>query len=173
MIFSQIFEQTTSNHCTNTIYREAVRAIIINNQKILLVHSEKGDYKFPGGGLEDNETHSQGLVREVKEETGYVNCRVQTKVGFISEKTVDVDDDNQLFQMMSHYYLCELIDEQKIDQQLEAYELAQQFTAKWVSLDDAIKQNESLLNESQNNRWLPRETFVLKALKKYYGQHLK
>ena len=169
MIFNKVIEQSTSNNCTNFIFREAVRGIIIQNKQILLVHTNKGDYKFPGGGLEDNETHFQGLIREIKEETGYVNCRVHMKVGMICEKKVDVDDEKTLFQMISHYYLCELIDKEKINQQLEAYELAQKFTAKWVSLDDALKQNESLLNGVQNNEWLPRETFVLKELKKIYG----
>ena len=52
-------------------YREAARGIIIENNQILLVFSEKfKDYKLPGGGLEKNENFEQALLREVKEETG-------------------------------------------------------------------------------------------------------
>lgn len=51
--------------------REAVRAIILSNKGIALVKSEKeGYYKFPGGGIENGETHVQTLKRETKEETG-------------------------------------------------------------------------------------------------------
>ncbi|MFJ7663991.1 NUDIX hydrolase [Lysinibacillus sp. NPDC097162] len=167
MIFNKIFEESNIKNDSNMISREAVRAIIVNENRILLVHSNKGDFKFPGGGLEDNETHEEGLVREVKEETGYMNCRVQNKVGFVCEKKMDENDDNTLFKMASHYYFCELINDARIAQQLDAYESLQQFTARWVSIDEAIKQNESLINVSDNNRWLRRETFVLKELKNF------
>jgi len=37
-----------------------------------MVRSQKyGEYKFPGGGIERNETHAEALIREVMEETGY------------------------------------------------------------------------------------------------------
>ncbi len=36
-----------------------------------------------------------------------------------------------------------------IAQQLDAYESAQQFTAMWVSIDEAIKQNESLIKTAE------------------------
>ncbi|MFJ7405043.1 MULTISPECIES: NUDIX hydrolase [unclassified Lysinibacillus] len=167
MIFNKIFEESNIKNYNNTMSREAVRAIIVNENRILLVHSNRGDFKFPGGGLEDNETHEEGLVREVKEETGYMNCRVQNKVGFVCEKKMDEYDDNTLFKMTSHDYFCELLNDLMIAQQLDAYESAQQFTAMWVSIDEAIKQNESLINAANNNSWLQRETFVLKELKKY------
>ncbi len=47
--------------------REAVRAVVIRDGKILMLHSNKGDFKFPGGGVESGETHKQGLIREVLE----------------------------------------------------------------------------------------------------------
>lgn len=42
----------------NNITREAVKGIIFRKNKILLIHSRvNNDYKFPGGGIEKNETH--------------------------------------------------------------------------------------------------------------------
>ncbi|MBI6015060.1 NUDIX domain-containing protein, partial [Clostridium perfringens] len=39
---------------------------------ILLDISNRGDYKFPGGGVEKGETPEETLRREVQEETGYI-----------------------------------------------------------------------------------------------------
>jgi len=166
--FNKIFEETKNKNFKSTIQREAVRAIIMNNNHILLVQSNKGDYKFPGGGVEENESHSNGLIREVREETGYINCIVKDKVGIVIERNVDDYDSAVLFQMNSHYYLCELKNEEKVSQQLDEYESLLNFTPKWVSLDDAINQNENLIKEFEKNSWLKRETFVLKELKKIF-----
>ncbi|MBT2679317.1 NUDIX domain-containing protein [Bacillus sp. ISL-35] len=148
-----------------TIERVATRAIIMTNNRILLVQSNRGDYKFPGGGLDENETHEECLMREVREETGYVNCTVKDKVGTIIERKMDEYEDHTLFQMTSHYYLCELETDEKESQQLDDYEAKLEFTAKWVSLEEAITQNETLINKLEKNSWLKRETSVLKHLR--------
>ncbi|MCP8615695.1 NUDIX hydrolase [Salirhabdus salicampi] len=165
MNFNKILEEPKIKNFMGTIQREAVRAILITNNNILLVQSNRGDYKFPGGGVEDNESHYNGLIREVREETGYINCIVKDKVGIVIERKVDEYDNNVLFQMTSHYYFCELTNEEKLTQQLDDYESILGFTPKWVSLDDAIKQNENLIKEFEKNSWLKRETFVLKEVK--------
>ncbi|CAM3812242.1 NUDIX hydrolase [Mesobacillus thioparans] len=152
------FERTTE--------RVAVRAIIMVNNHILMVQSNKGDYKFPGGGLENNETLEDCLKREVREETGYINCLVKDKVGTVIERNMDEYEKHALFQMTSHYYLCELTTNEKEPQQLDDYEAKLEFTAKWVSLKEAIDQNERLIEKHERNSWLKRETFVLKELEK-------
>ncbi len=53
--------------------RQAVRAIIIEDDKILVMHRDKyGDKYFTlvGGRINDGETQEQALVREIREETG-------------------------------------------------------------------------------------------------------
>ena len=46
--------------------RNAVRAIISNEQgNLLLIKSNLGDYKFPGGGIEEGENEKQALIREI------------------------------------------------------------------------------------------------------------
>lgn len=50
-----------------------VSAIILRDNKILLIHRRKNGeeyWVFPGGGVEDTETAEKGIIREVKEETG-------------------------------------------------------------------------------------------------------
>ncbi len=57
----------------NEFSRPSVRAIIIKDGKVAMVHSLKYDYyKFPGGGIEPGETQRQTLVREPLEEAGLV-----------------------------------------------------------------------------------------------------
>jgi len=56
--------------------RLSARAIIIHDGKILLNHRPDsctcpGYCNFPGGGIEQDETAKQAVVREVLEETGY------------------------------------------------------------------------------------------------------
>jgi 8-oxo-dGTP pyrophosphatase MutT (NUDIX family) len=51
---------------SNIILRNAVRAVIIDNHKILMAYLVKtGEYKFPGGGVEENETSEEALKREI------------------------------------------------------------------------------------------------------------
>ncbi|MDF2066801.1 NUDIX domain-containing protein [Bacillus sp. Cr_A10] len=167
MIFNKVIEVQHVQGDIKVNYREAIRAIIFHKNKILLVHSNKGDYKFPGGGVEGDESHSECLIREVAEETGYINCIIKDKLGSVIERKLDEFDNNALFQMTSHYYLCELINDKRIAQQLDKYESAQEFRPEWVSLHDAIEQNEKIINsfDIEKNGWVKREIFVLKKLK--------
>ena len=55
------------------IFNIRITGILIENHEILLVQqklSDKRNWSLPGGRLERGETLSQGLIREMKEETG-------------------------------------------------------------------------------------------------------
>ncbi|MEN2465844.1 NUDIX domain-containing protein [Ornithinibacillus sp. JPR2-1] len=105
------------------------------------------------------------MIREVREETGYVHCQVKRKIGTVIERKLDNDNGEAVFQMTSHYYLCDLLRDDKVAQQLDDYEAEQAFRLKWVTLDKAIKQNESLMVYLDKNDWIVRETLVLKELR--------
>ena len=153
----------------NVKYREAVRAIIFQNNNILMVHSNKGDYKFPGGGVDKEESHKETLKREVREETGYIINKVKDKIGVIIERKSDEHEKHIVFEMTSYYYICEVSDNQSI-QELDDYEEKLEFCPIWIELNKVININEEILkNDSKdNNPWLYRETTVLNALKDYY-----
>jgi 8-oxo-dGTP pyrophosphatase MutT (NUDIX family) len=169
MNFEMIIEEPILKSFEKTKERIAIRAIIMTNNRILLVQSNRGDYKFPGGGLEENESHEDCLKREVREETGYIHCIVKDKAGTVIEQRMDEYRNNTLFQMTSHYYLCHLANKEKEAQQLDEYEAILDFTPKWVSLEEAIKQNEKLIERYEQNSWLRRETFVLRQLKEVHA----
>ena len=165
MMFNKLIEQQRIEGDNKVNYRETIKAVIVRKNKILLIHTNKGDYKFPGGGVEGQESHSECLIREVAEETGYINCIMKEKLGSVMERKFDKFDNMALFEMTSHYYLCELINDEKIAQQLEDYESAQEFSPEWIILDEAIEHNEKNMNSLEKNTWVEREMFVLKELK--------
>lgn len=144
-------------------YRHAVRAVIIKGNKILMVHTNKGDYKLPGGGLEEKEDFEEALKREVQEETGYILSKIKKYIGIAIQRKEDVFEKNTLFEMKSTYYLCEVSDE-KERQELDDYELEQEFTPVWIEINKAIENNVSLLNEKDKNPWVEREIKVLREL---------
>lgn len=165
MIFNKVIEEQRIVDDCKVTYRDAIKAVILRKNKILLLHTNKGDYKFPGGGVEGQENHSECLIREVAEETGYINCIFKEKLGVVIERKFDEYDNTAIFQMTSHYYLCELINDEKIAQQLDDYESAQEFNPEWILLDEAIEQNEKCMNRFEKNPWVKREIFVLKKIK--------
>lgn len=169
MFFNDILGIKDVNKENTKIFcREAIRAIIINNNKILMVKSNTGDYKFPGGGVKKEENHIETLKREVIEETGYILNNVNDKLGVIIERNIDEFEDNAIFQMTSHYYLCDLSDKKTV-QSLDEYEAELEFLPIWVSVDDAINNNKIIIKEEKDNmnRWVYRETLVLRYIKNY------
>jgi 8-oxo-dGTP pyrophosphatase MutT (NUDIX family) len=61
------------NESDRVFRRPSARAIIIKGDKIALVYSKvEKYYKFPGGGIHDDEDKREALIREVREEVGMV-----------------------------------------------------------------------------------------------------
>ena len=167
-MFEKIFEidkVSESIGCVN--FRKAVRGVIINNGKILMVHSKNGDYKFPGGGIKENEEKFQALKREIEEETGYICKKINGCVGIVTEKSKDKYYNNKIFKMISFYYSVEVSDTVK-EQKLDKYEEELGFEPKWVSLHKAIEKNERVMETKDKKvpNWINRETYVLKELLK-------
>lgn len=148
-------------------HRKAVRAIIIKSSNILMVNSNKGDYKFPGGGVKAGESDEEALIREVREEIGYIIDKVKEKVGMVIERNTDGQEDGSIFEMASYYYLCE-VSENQVLQELDDYEADLDFSPEWINIDIAININEDILrNEDTSiNHWVRRETAVLRELKR-------
>jgi 8-oxo-dGTP pyrophosphatase MutT (NUDIX family) len=62
----------------------SVRTIILlENKKIVIVKSENGKYHtVVGGGVEENETIEEAIIRETKEESGY-NIEIISNLGYL------------------------------------------------------------------------------------------
>ncbi len=92
------------NHIQEKI-TERVRAIIIDSDKILLIHRIKTDQSYwviPGGGVEVGENHQQAVKRECFEELG-----IQVRVGeLFFQRTADM---LAIKGQQEFFYLCEMI----------------------------------------------------------------
>lgn len=174
MVFKKIIEiEKVSKSIEKVNFREAVRAIVIKNNRILMVSSKNKDYKFPGGGVKKNESKIDALKREVEEETGYICSSIKDVIGIVIEKSKDRYYHNKLFKMISYYYIVEVSDIQK-EQKLDAYEKKLEFRPVWINIDDAINSNKLIIEEKSENmaNWIYRETYVLKEIRKAIKNNL-
>ena len=150
-----------------TIIRQAVRGIVPRGRELLMVFSSViGEYKFPGGGVDGNETDEQTLVREVLEECGARVVRVDGPFGKVVEYDIPGETEFDLFQMTSRYYMCQ-VEPDLCEQSLDPYERDLGFHPAWVDIDAALNTNNALLNSVGRKipRWTRRDTFVLNLVR--------
>lgn len=172
MLFNKLFEiDKVSDSIGNINFREAVRGIIIKDKKILMVHSKNQDYKFPGGGIKKDEGHMNALAREIEEETGYICSKINEQVGIVTERSKDRYVNNRVFKMISYYYFAEVLNKKR-SQKLDPYEAELEFKPEWVTLEEAIDNNEKIILAGIEPiaNWIFRETYVLKKIKKNIGE---
>jgi 8-oxo-dGTP pyrophosphatase MutT (NUDIX family) len=168
-ILAEIHRCSGINPHGKTIYRTAVRAVVSRGQNLLMIYSSNvGDYKFPGGGVDNGETHAQALRREVQEECGASITHIGPEIGAVIEYDIPEENDYDVFKMTSHYYQCDVEGEFGL-QKLEGYEQDLGFTPVWMNIEEALRQNKTLLQAKESPYWLKREIFILE----YIQQNLK
>lgn len=172
MLFErEIFHAANLNLSGRAFVRIAARAIILDGDSMLMIYSPScNEYKFPGGGVERNESMEGALVREVREETGSVVSRIVSKVGQVIEYDRPRERQLELFTMRSSYYLATVAAE-RLEQELDAYESELGFTPRWVKVEEAIRLNEATManGDAQLTRWITRDTWALRQV----AQHLQ
>ncbi len=85
---------------------EVVAAAIYNDEDELFISQRtdgdfKGLWEFPGGKIEEGETHQQALIREIKEE-----LELNIEVG---EFVNTVNYDYPTFHLIMHTYKCKIV----------------------------------------------------------------
>ena len=58
------------NDIDDCLYRVAVRVLLMQDDKVLLIREHEGWWAFPGGGVDHGETVESSLMREINEELG-------------------------------------------------------------------------------------------------------
>lgn len=82
-----------------------VRAIIVDNDKVLTIKRTKPDQTYwvmPGGGVEAEENNHQALIREIKEELGLIIKPGELLIEVSSTKP-------ETFGQMEYFYACKII----------------------------------------------------------------
>lgn len=151
--------------CTSEFVRNAARSIVIKAGKVAMIHSLKYDYyKFPGGGIEKDETPIEAMIRETLEEVGLV-VKPETvhEYGFVHRVQRSWFDPSQKYIQDNYYYLCE-VEDTLSEQDLVDYEADEGFTLEWVEPNQAIKTNREKHHGPKDALMIEREARVLEML---------
>ncbi len=145
--------------------RPSARAIIIKNNKIYMVHSLVYDYyKFPGGGIEKNESNIDALIRETKEGAGLVVIKASIKeYGYVHRIKKANDLGYSIFIQDNYYYICD-VENNVLEQQLDEYENFEKFTLELVDPKVAIDTNRNKNHGPKDLDMIEREAKVLELL---------
>ena len=156
--------------CTKVFRRPSARAVILKGDRIALVYAtEEKYYKFPGGGIHDDEDKKEALIREVREETG-LNVIPESirEYGSVLRKQKSEKSDDTVFEQENYYYLCETEDTCGA-QDLDEYEKDAGFMLVYADIDEAIKTNGLFTSDSKVDEiMIDRERRVLEMIKEEF-----
>ncbi len=132
-------------HRPKTFERKAARAVVLKNEDILLIYTKYyDDYTLPGGGIDENESIEDGLLRELEEETGAKGIKILKPLGIYEEYRPYYKGYEQLH-MLSYIYICDI--DELGEAQPEDYEVRNGSVPVWVNLHKAIEHNENILKD--------------------------
>jgi 8-oxo-dGTP diphosphatase len=138
-------------------WRPTAYGIVVKDGEILLSKQFGDKYDLPGGGLDLGELPEEGVLREIKEETGIIakNPRVITVINsfFYSGHA-----DKEAYQCIIFYYLCDFAGGELSTDGFDEWEKQYAEMAEWIPL---ARLDELKLASSVDYR-----PFVKKALKK-------
>lgn len=115
-------------------FRPSVYGVIIRDGKILLVPQWDG-YDFPGGGIDLGEPMIDALVREIKEETGYI-----AKLGVVLHATDSFfyhPHREKGFQTPLIYFSAEVIGGELSTENFDVHEKLYAKQAEWIPIEKA------------------------------------
>ena len=143
------------------IAKNAVKAIIMSEGKVGMMHLTKNElYDFPGGTVEEGETHVEALLREVKEEAGLIVKPSSIKE--FGEYTLVYKNGNKTYEKLCRCYLCDVEDnctEPHLTEGEKAFGL--QFT--FVDIDEAVSKN--LVGAHGGYKWAEGPMQMMKFVK--------
>ena len=148
--------------------RSAVRGIVLQGRKILVVHTERdGLYGTPGGGIEDGETLLETLKRELYEEVGALSLSNIEYLGKIIETRPGMNKD-AIFNPTMNYFYAEVTEFG--EQHLIEYEKELNLQCSFVDIDEAIETNDRILSNGEfDYQWFYMfQTEIFKIIKSLF-----
>ncbi|NLG02558.1 MAG: NUDIX domain-containing protein [Clostridia bacterium] len=130
--------------CTKVFECYHSRAVICVDGQYAMQISSIGEYRFPGGRLEEGESPRQALIREVKEETGLLVCPDSIQeIGEVVELRKDPFASDTKYICHNYYYKCK-VKEETGDPCLSEKEKRMGLRLTWGSITDMIQKNRNL-----------------------------
>lgn len=121
-------------------WRPAAYGIVIKDGKILLSKQFGDKYDLPGGGIDLGEKLEDGVVREVKEETG-IDVKNPKLLGMKESYFMDSHALNEAYHCYLFYYLCEYVGGELSTDGFDEWEKQYAEMAEWIDIDriDSLK----------------------------------
>ena len=112
--------------------RRAARALLFRGDTIAILAAEKLQiHKLPGGGIDAHESISEGLEREILEETG---C----KIGNIRELGITVEQRDSIALLQFSYVFCADVVDDSGKPSFTEKEAAEGFRLQWMRVSEAL-----------------------------------
>lgn len=160
----KLFILDFKNYANNLpeIRKISCRGIIVKDKKLLLVKTPYGEYKFPGGQRNKFENDFDTLSREILNQTGFsiVSSSVR-EFGEMEEKRKALHE-NMIWHQIHRFYFCDI-------NEIEGDDIVvgeKETTYYWVTLDDAILNNQKVQKREGLNVRNQLELMILNELKK-------
>lgn len=121
----------------NGVFSLRVRALIIENGKILAMHDERSPYYYlVGGKVQYNETAEAAVLREVKEELE-IDAKI-TRPVFLAQNFYEDDYDGKKYHEIALYYLLDVSHTDLLARgdKFVVYEGKHKLTFEWLNVDD-------------------------------------
>lgn len=158
------YDNLTDNDI-NRVVRRAKILIINSNDEILFAHSNN-NYFFVGGRVEENETFDEGIVREIREETGIALPLEKRKPFFtITYMNKDYPSKGINTKSIANYYLIKCDTKPNLNKiNLTDEEKISNFKLVYIHKDKVLEElNNSL--ETCSNKNVVRDT--IEVVKEY------
>ncbi len=113
----------------NKLFNVGIKAVITQDNKVLIVKNSSGFWEVPGGRIDGDETIEQALHRELREELPNIESIVLGKVVDARRLHKDIQDNVSLV-LVFYTVTADFDGEPTLSSEHETY--------KWVAKDEAI-----------------------------------
>ncbi len=144
--------------------RPSVRAVVLgpDGTCLLTTTDEYGEYVFPGGGVDGEESDEAALARELEEETGWLLESGSARPLLVIDDYHTRRDLGLSLCQRNRYFVCRA--QPGGSMHLDAFEARTGLRPERVPLESAISRNEALLARTRLF-WVERDTLVMRLLR--------